>query len=172
MCSSDLCVINIDDENFAAGDILATGVRIFDVAENPKDGNSLAAPRRKARSLRRILRRKVMRIQAIKQLFLDFHLLTPQELNFLSQQDFKRLYRADQLVNGHIPSVWEIRARGLDERLPMQDICRALLHIAKRRGFRSMRKSDKPSGEAGKLLKGVEEMSKTLQASQIGRAHV
>ncbi len=165
IASLGYCVINIDDENFAAGDILATGVRIFDVAENPKDGNSLAAPRREARSLRRILRRKVMRIQAIKQLFLDFHLLTPQELNCLSQQDFKRLYRADQLVNGHIPSVWEIRAHGLDERRPMQDICRALLHIAKRRGFRSMRKNEKPSGEAGKLLKGVEEMSKTLQAS-------
>lgn len=44
IASLGYCVINIDDENFAAGDILATGVRIFDVAENPKDGNSLAAP--------------------------------------------------------------------------------------------------------------------------------
>ncbi|PGU11496.1 hypothetical protein COD23_30555, partial [Bacillus thuringiensis] len=38
------------------------GVRIFDKAENPKDGKSLAAPRRDARSTRRTLRRKKHRM--------------------------------------------------------------------------------------------------------------
>lgn len=37
--------------------ILDLGVRIFDAAEHPKDGSSLAAPRREARGARRRLRR-------------------------------------------------------------------------------------------------------------------
>ena len=163
IASLGYAVVNIDDENFVNGDILASGVRIFDVAESP-DGSSLAAPRRAARSVRRILRRKVMRIKAIKQLFLDFNLLSPQELDLLSKQDFKTLYQATR-EGQPIPSVWEIRARALDNPCSMVDICRALLHIAKRRGFRSMRKSEKLTGEAGKLLKGVEEMQKKLQES-------
>ena len=149
IASLGYAVVNIDDENFVNGDILASGVRIFDVAESP-DGSSLAAPRRAARSVRRILRRKVMRIKAIKQLFLDFNLLSPQELDLLSKQDFKTLYQATP-EGQTIPSVWEIRARALDNPCSMVDICRALLHIAKRRGFRSMRKSEKLTGEAGKL---------------------
>ena len=37
------------------------GVRIFDKAEQPKTGESLAAPRRMARGMRRRLRRKALR---------------------------------------------------------------------------------------------------------------
>ena len=38
------------------------GVRIFDKAEQPKTGESLAAPRRMARGMRRRLRRKALRV--------------------------------------------------------------------------------------------------------------
>ena len=43
--------------------ILDLGVRAFDVPENPKDGSSLAAPRREKRSLRRRLRRRAFRLE-------------------------------------------------------------------------------------------------------------
>ena len=42
------------------------GVRIFDKAEQPKTGESLAAPRRSARSARRCLRRHRHRLDRIR----------------------------------------------------------------------------------------------------------
>ena len=42
------------------------GSRIFDRAEHPKDGSSLAAPRREARSARRRLRRHRHRLERIR----------------------------------------------------------------------------------------------------------
>ncbi|MCH5336600.1 MAG: hypothetical protein J1D99_04185, partial [Campylobacter sp.] len=44
------------------------GVRIFTKAENPKTGESLALPRREARSTRRRLARRKTRLNAIKRL--------------------------------------------------------------------------------------------------------
>ena len=59
-------VIDHSDENFdpetgeiIEGKVVGCGVRCFPVAENPKDGSSLAAPRREKRLLRRITRRNV-----------------------------------------------------------------------------------------------------------------
>ena len=57
-------VIEFDNEYFNPetgeiidGKIIKSGVRCFPVAENPKDGSSLAAPRREKRLARRICRR-------------------------------------------------------------------------------------------------------------------
>lgn len=44
------------------------GVRIFTKAENPKNGDSLASPRREARGARRRLARRKARLNAIKRL--------------------------------------------------------------------------------------------------------
>ena len=57
---------NSHDEPFR---IIDMGVRIFDTAEQPKTGASLAAPRREARSARRRLRRRGHRLERIKKLF-------------------------------------------------------------------------------------------------------
>ena len=48
--------------------IMDFGVRIFDTAEDPQTGDSLASPRRNARSMRRRLRRRRHRLDRIKQL--------------------------------------------------------------------------------------------------------
>ena len=49
--------------------LVKAGVRIFDKAENPKDGASLALPRREARGTRRRLRRRRHRMERIRTLF-------------------------------------------------------------------------------------------------------
>ena len=54
--------LNTEDEPIR---IIDLGVRIFDAAENPKDGASLALPRREARSARRRLRRHRHRLERI-----------------------------------------------------------------------------------------------------------
>ena len=48
---------DIETGEIVEGRILKSGVRMFPVAENPKDGSSLAAPRREKRGARRSLRR-------------------------------------------------------------------------------------------------------------------
>lgn len=55
----------VDLEN---GAIRFCGVHIFEAAENPKDGASLAQPRREKRGLRRVIRRRAQRKLAIRRL--------------------------------------------------------------------------------------------------------
>ncbi len=59
------------------------GVRIFDRAENPKNGDSLALPRRKARSVRRRLRRRKHRLERLRKLFVRAELHSKEELQNL-----------------------------------------------------------------------------------------
>ncbi len=69
-------VINLDINR-----IEDLGVRIFNAAENPKDGASLALPRRAARGRRRLTRRKAYRINRVKKLIVSENILTESELN-------------------------------------------------------------------------------------------
>ena len=59
------------------------GTRIFDRAEHPKNGSSLAAPRREARGARRRLRRHRHRLERIRGLIISSRILTNEELQHL-----------------------------------------------------------------------------------------
>lgn len=52
MASVGWSVLELDDSD-EPKKILKMGSRIFEAAENPKDGSSLAKPRREARGIRR-----------------------------------------------------------------------------------------------------------------------
>ncbi len=127
--------------------ILDLGSRVFTAAENPKDGSSLAVPRREARSMRRRLRRKRHRKERIRQL-LCRQLLSEQELN--------------TLYEGQLPDIYALRVRALDEALTRQELARVLLHLAQRRGFQSNRK-DANDKEQGKLLQAVQANAQRMQ---------
>ncbi len=129
------------DENEAPYKIDKLGCRIFDLAENPKDGSSLAKPRREARSARRRLRRHRHRLERIRQL------ITQSEL--LSEEKLLSLY--DQPVS----DIYAVRSEALDRILSDEEFARVLIHIAQRRGFKSNRKSDTNEKEAGKLLAAI-----------------
>jgi len=73
------------------------GARIFDVAENPKNGDSLAKPRREKRSMRRRLRRKRHRLERIKGLIVS--------QNILAKEDLASLY------NGNLSDIYELRTK-------------------------------------------------------------
>ena len=77
----------IDDVN---KEVKIAGVRIFDVAEDPKTGASLAEPRRTARGIRRVIRRRAKRKKDIK------NLLAENDLSFLPNIKVYQL-RADAL---------------------------------------------------------------------------
>lgn len=126
------------------------GVRLFPVAENPKDGSSLALPRREARSARRRTRRKRQRMADIRNLIVEYKILADTRI--------KSLYLEAYNLNP-----WEIRSEGLDRQLTGEEWARVLLHIAKHRGFKSNRMDDlSKDAELGKAKEGMKENSALL----------
>lgn len=63
-------VVALDKDESPFG-IINMGSRVFDVAENPKNGASLALPRRTARSMRRKLRRHRHRNERIREMIVS-----------------------------------------------------------------------------------------------------
>jgi len=128
--------LNLDEKR-----VEGLGVRAFNAAENPKNGASLAEPRRLARSARRRLRRRAGRLRRAKELFVNCGLVLAD-----------RRDTAFETVPGQL-SPWQLRAEGLDRQLSGKEFARALFHIIKRRGFKSNRKNVAKDKE-GKLLDG------------------
>lgn len=146
---------NSHDEPFR---IIDLGVRIFDTAEQPKTGASLALPRREARSARRRIRRRRDRIERIKKLF--------QAEGLINIDEFEARYKIAGL-----PDVYKLRYEGLDRKLTDDELAQVLLHIAKHRGFKSTSKAEEAENEndaakkkeAGALKKGISNNKKLME---------
>ena len=118
------------------------GVRVFEKAEVPKTGDSLAAARRAARGARRRLRRHRHRLERIRGLIVS--------TGILSREGLERLY------DGELSDIYEIRTRALDEAVSAEETARIMIHLAQRRGFKSNRKSAAENDkESGKILAAV-----------------
>lgn len=154
IASIGYALVEFDDENIETNDkngrIIKSGVRTFERAEIPKTGESLAKPRREARLARRRNRRRTQRMYQIKQLFINYGLVNPNEIDSLYET---ANYKKD---------VWELRKDALERSLTKEEFARALTHIAKRRGFKSLRKTEE-ARSAGELLKGIEETKSKLK---------
>ncbi|MBQ7802729.1 type II CRISPR RNA-guided endonuclease Cas9 [Candidatus Saccharibacteria bacterium] len=121
------------------------GVRIFETPENPKNGESLAKPRRDARSTRRRLHRRRQRLNYLKSFFIQNDLLSAEQIETL-------------LNPAKEPKIdpYEARNKGIKEKLTSKELFIALYHIAKRRGYKSNRKKVEEKGdESGKVLKAI-----------------
>ena len=132
-------VVALDSEDKPYG-IINMGSRVFDAAEQPKTGASLAAPRREARSARRRLRRHQHRLERIRRLLLTENMISQAEL--------------DTLFAGKLEDIYTLRVKALDAPVSRTEFARILLHIAQRRGFRSNRKAE-TAKEDGELLAAV-----------------
>lgn len=132
-------VVALDSEDKPYG-IINMGSRVFDAAEQPKTGASLAAPRREARSARRRLRRHQHRLERIRRLLLTENMISQAEL--------------DTLFAGKLEDIYTLRVKALDAPVSHTEFARILLHIAQRRGFRSNRKAETAKGD-GELLAAV-----------------
>lgn len=122
--------------------IIDLGVRIFDKAENPKNGDPLAEPRRMARTTRRRLRRRKHRLDRIKWLL--------QQEGLIEIDSFMERY-----YSGNLPDVYRLRYEALDRKLTDEEFAQILIHIAKHRGFKSTRKSETTDKEVGQILKAT-----------------
>ena len=136
------------DENDLPIKIIRNGSRIFDAAENPKDGAPLAEPRREARGARRRTRRRKHRKERIRSLIVTQNILKREQLN--------------ALYNGQLVDIYELRAQALDRVVSNEELSRILLHLAQRRGFKSNRETDEEPKDAKGLLKSIKENSAEL----------
>ena len=130
--------------------ILNLHVRTFNKAETDKLGESLNKIRRDKRSARRRLRRRAHRLLRLARLMKNIGLITEASPSAFILSDRFHL------------TPWELRSKGLDERLAPKEWASVIYHIVKHRGFHSTRKSEAKSTEAksdqdvGKMLSGVE----------------
>ena len=123
------------------------GVRIFDKAEQPKTGASLAAPRRDARSARRRLRRHRHRLERIRYLM--------EQRGIMPVADIQAMYAA----GGFQKSPYQLRTEALDRPLTKEEAVRVLIHLAQRRGYKSNSTAEaaKDEKETGKVKTAIEE---------------
>lgn len=138
-------------ERYEKQGIVDAGVRMFDKAEIPKTGASLAAPRREARSSRKRLRRRSQRKKAIRYLIISHELLSEDQLQQLYPLQKESI------------DIWDIRLESLDRVLNQTEWARLLIHLGQRRGFKSNRKSEYKEEETGKVLVNIQENQKALQ---------
>ena len=124
------------------------GVRIFERPENPKNGESLALPRRTARSTRRRFRRRRQRLDYLKRYFIINQLLTPEQIDELFCRNKKSKHnRLDPYV---------IRRAAIFKKVSNEELFVALYHIAKRRGYKSNRKKvEENDKDSGKVLAAI-----------------
>ena len=130
--------------------IIRIGSRVFDKPENPKDGASLALPRREARGMRRRIRRRSHRKQRI------WHLIENEGILLTAQME--------TLYSGELSDIYELRCSALDRLVTNEEFARILIHLSQRRGFKSNRRKETKDAEAGKLLKSVEENKRAMEA--------
>ena len=141
--------LRLNDQDEPDG-IIAAGSRIFSDGRDPKSGASLAVDRRAARAMRRRRDRFQQRQRALMtHLIADG--LFPAEL-----AERKALEVLDP---------YELRARALDEALPLPHLGRAIWHLNQRRGFKSNRKTDKPDDDSGKITVGVSRLRDQMDAA-------
>ena len=132
--------------------IAGAGVRIFSSGRKPKDNTTLNATRRQARLQRRQRDRYIQRRNYLLHL-MKKHGVFPKE----SAKNLQGL------------NPYELRAKGLDNKLPIHHFGRALFHINQRRGFKSNRKSSIEK-EAGVIDKSIG-ASKELMQKQGARTY-
>ena len=145
-------MVEIDEEENPIR-LIDLGVRVFERAEVPKTGDSLAAARRLARSVRRLTRRRAHRLLRARRLL--------KREGVLQAADFDE--------NGLIKSLpntpWQLRAAALDRKLTPLEWSAVLLYLIKHRGYLSQRKNEGETAdkELGALLKGIADNAHALQ---------
>lgn len=137
------------------------GVRIFTKAENPKNGDSLAAPRREARSTRRRLARRKARLNTIKRLLCkEFGLNLSDYL--ANDGELPKAYETTKDTK----SPYELRTLALEQKLEPKELARVILHIAKHRGYGNKHAKTGSDKDSGKVLSAIKVNEATMNAKR------
>lgn len=135
--------------------VIDGGVRIFSASDkgagrDPKSGASLAVDRRAARAMRRRRDRYLRRRATLMKVLANAGLMPADP------KQAKELTALDPFA---------LRAKGLDEALPLTHLGRALFHLNQRRGFKSNRKTDRGDNESGKIRDASARLDQAIMAS-------
>ncbi len=155
-------VFQLNDKQEATS-ILNAGARIFSDGRDPQSGDPLAVRRRQARSASRMRDRYLRRRKRTLDKLIGYGLLPEDK----AERD-KILLETNDKPSGSTDKKtdpYSLRARALEEKLPLAYVARALFHIGQRRGFKSNRKADRKSNEKGKIAVGIEELSGLMHQS-------
>ena len=137
-------VINLDKKR-----IEDLGVRYFDIAEDPNTGKSLATPRREKRGMRKRLHRRRIRLNFLKQFFIQQKILNSKQIESLLTPHKNQL------------NPYTVREKALSEKLTPEELFIALYHISKRRGYKSNSRAESGSDAS--------ENKKTLSAITVNQ---
>jgi len=132
--------------------IIDIGVRVFpEGVERDTKGleKSKNATRREARGARRIHQRRNQRKEILKRI-LQYATLLPNDDSALQS-----LFQTNP---------YQLRKKGLDEKLELNEFGRVLYHLSQRRGFKSNRKSGKAK-EDGVVIKGASALQKEIDTN-------
>ena len=153
----DIGVASIGWAFVEGGELKDCGVRIFTKAENPKDGSSLALPRREARGARRRLARRKGRLYALKDLICkEFGLNLSDYL--ANAGELPRAYHTSKDTK----SPYQLRTEALHRKLTPDEFARVILHIAKHRGYGNKHAKESTDSENGKVKKAINENAKIM----------
>nr|BAV59373.1 CRISPR-associated protein cas9 [Candidatus Endomicrobium trichonymphae] len=154
-------LIEFDDEfqdNKKKGTIIKSGVRIFTRAETPKEREPLAKPRREARSQRRRISCRVERLNFVRELFVKNGLVAKESVN---KNNPNNIY----ITLNQIKTPWQLRMEALDRKLTNEEFAVVLTHLAKHRGYKSLRKTDSKDNKTGEMLKAINQNKERLDNS-------
>ena len=155
-------VFQLNDKREAVK-ILNAGARIFSDGRDPQSGDPLAVRRRTVRSASRMRDRYLRRRKRTLDKLIGYGLLPEDKAardKILLETNDKPSGSRDKKTDPY-----SLRARALEEKLPLAYVARALFHIGQRRGFKSNRKADRKSNEKGKIAVGIEELSGLMHQS-------
>ena len=137
------------------------GVRIFTKAENPKNGDSLAAPRREARSTRRRLARRKARLNTIKRLLCEEFGLNLNDY-LANDGELPKAYETTKDTK----SPYELRTLALEQKLEPKELARVILHIAKHRGYGNKHAKTGSDKDSKKVLSAIKVNEATMNAKR------
>lgn len=131
-----------DDDDGNPRKIIDIGSFVFDQIEDQRTGKTENIARREKRSMRRQRRRRVRRLEDGRILFQNAF-----GINFLEIA----------AKNYEYPNPFELKVKGLKEKLSKEELCLALYHYLKYRGYKSNRKIDAKDKkkEDGKMLSSI-----------------
>ncbi len=145
-------ILRLDDNQPPAPvGLVRLGSRIFSDGRNPKDGSSLATERRGPRQMRRRRDRYLYRRKRLMAALVQAGLMPNEET---ARKELVSL------------NPYELRARGLSQRLEPHELGRVIFHLNQRRGFKSNRKTDKVADDSGKIKSAIATFKATFGSSE------
>jgi CRISPR-associated endonuclease Csn1 len=147
--------------NGQSAGIFAAGVRCFDPPLVPKTGEPKSAGRRTARGQRRVIHRRRLRMNRVRELLARHGALPVADRDALAEAA-RRLAEASG-DSGASP--WRLRTAAHDRALSNDELAVVLGHIARHRGFRSNSKREAGANapdETSKMKKAMEQTREGL----------